>query len=68
MINRKICPFLSIVSDAERCVHDECAWWDDEAQVCAVLSGSLALRYISQNIDSFLEEVQHVSRDDQPLL
>lgn len=63
MIYRKICPFLSIVSDAERCVYDECAWWDDEVQVCAVVSASLALRYISQNVD-VLKDVQHV-RDDQ---
>ena len=51
-MENKICP-LSIMSPAEcpfmHCKKTECAWWDEDAQECSLLSLAKAVRRISRN-------------------
>lgn len=51
-MGNKICP-LSVILPAEcpfmNCKENECAWWDEDAQACALLSLAKSTRRILRN-------------------
>ena len=51
-MENKICP-LSIMSPAEcpfmNCKKNECAWWDEDSQACALLTLARSVRKVTRN-------------------
>lgn len=39
----KLCPLTATWSTLHDCKEDECAWWDEADQMCAVLAVSIKL-------------------------
>jgi len=58
----KYCPIVAIAKQAHsNCVEEECAWWDDVMEKCAVLSIVYALHWHPECLECEEE-------DDGPVL
>lgn len=61
IINRPICP-LTWLTNSEHCVHcdnDRCAWFNVRDGICGMLSLSIHMRDISENLSRIVEYIYH---------
>ena len=50
MENEKYCPLASIRGGVgSKCIGEQCAWWDEDAQACSVLVIAKAMRKVTRN-------------------
>lgn len=47
--NKKSCPLNPSTDEWLSCSQEKCAWWDEDAQECAVLSLSKSIRKGNRN-------------------
>ena len=45
-----VCPAMSTGIEQVHCITEECAWYNSEMQVCAVLAGTSQLQQIVEKV------------------
>lgn len=58
MNNEKICPVYSASDNtARKCIKEECGWWCDQRNACAVVSTQELLNIISKTLCKDKEDI-----------
>lgn len=49
MENKQYCPLNAATDEVLHCYREKCAWWDEDAQACAVLVIAKTMRKVTRN-------------------
>nr|DAH92259.1 MAG TPA: hypothetical protein [Caudoviricetes sp.] len=49
MENKQYCPLNAATDEVLHCCREKCAWWDEDAQACAVLVIAKTMRKVTRN-------------------
>lgn len=58
-----ICPVMSNSNDEKRCLGKLCAWWDEKAERCAVVSILKATNQITEDGLTSLDDVERAIKE-----